>query len=50
MAFDAGRTLIMKTFKLILLLALVFFAGAVVGVVGTRAVVRRVVQQGFFAS
>ncbi len=35
----------MKTLKLILLLALVFLAGAVVGVVGTRAVVRRVVQQ-----
>jgi len=35
----------MKTFKLILLLALVFFAGVVAGVVGTRAVVRRVVQQ-----
>jgi Spy/CpxP family protein refolding chaperone len=35
----------MKTFKLILLLSLVFFAGAVVGVVVTRAVVRRVVQQ-----
>jgi Spy/CpxP family protein refolding chaperone len=35
----------MKTFRLILLLALVFFAGAVVGVVGARAVMRRVVQQ-----
>jgi Spy/CpxP family protein refolding chaperone len=35
----------MKTFKLILLLSLVFFAGIVIGVVGTRAVVRRVVQQ-----
>ena len=35
----------MKTFKTILLLALVFFAGIVIGVVGTRAVVRRVVQQ-----
>src|SRR5208283_5507818 len=35
----------MKTFKLVLLLALVFFAGVVAGVVGTRAVVRRVVQQ-----
>ncbi len=35
----------MKTFKLILLLALVFFTGVVAGVVGTRAVVRRVVQQ-----
>ena len=45
MVFDSQRILIMKTFKLILLLALVFFAGAVAGVVGTRAVVRRVVQQ-----
>jgi hypothetical protein len=35
----------MKTFKLVLLLALVFLSGAVAGVVGTRAVVRRVVQQ-----
>jgi Spy/CpxP family protein refolding chaperone len=35
----------MKTFKLILVLALVFFAGVVIGVVGTRAVVRRAVQQ-----
>ena len=35
----------MKTFKLVLILALVFFAGVAVGVVGTRAVVRRVVQQ-----
>ena len=35
----------MKTFKLGLLLALVFFAGVVSGVVGTRAVVRRVVAQ-----
>ena len=38
----------MKTFKLILLLSLVFFAGAVIGVVGTRAVVRHVVQRGRF--
>jgi hypothetical protein len=37
----------MKTFKIILLLALVFFAGAVVGVVGTRAVVRRAVSRAF---
>lgn len=35
----------MKTFKLFLLVALVFVAGVVVGVVGTRAVVRRVVAQ-----
>jgi len=35
----------MKTFKLSLVLALVFLAGMVVGVVGTRAVVRHVVQQ-----
>jgi Spy/CpxP family protein refolding chaperone len=35
----------MKTFKSLLLLALVFFAGLVVGVVATRAVVRHVVQQ-----
>jgi len=35
----------MKKFKLILLLALVFFAGLIAGVVVTRAVVRRVVQQ-----
>lgn len=35
----------MKTFKLILLLALVFSAGVAAGVVGTRAMVRRVVQQ-----
>jgi len=35
----------MKTFKSILLLALVFFAGAVVGVVGTRAVVRHIVHE-----
>lgn len=39
MAFD------MKTLKLLLLLALVFAAGAVAGVVGTRAVVRRVVSE-----
>jgi uncharacterized membrane-anchored protein YhcB (DUF1043 family) len=35
----------MKTLKLILLPSLVFLAGVVIGVVGTRAVVRRVVQQ-----
>lgn len=35
----------MKNWKSVLLLLLVFFAGAVVGVVGTRVVVRRVVQQ-----
>lgn len=35
----------MKTFKLILLLALVFLAGAVAGVVGTRMAVRHFVQQ-----
>jgi hypothetical protein len=38
------RILIMKTFKSLLLLALIFFAGIVVGVVGTRAVVRHVVR------
>jgi hypothetical protein len=35
----------MKNWKSILLLGLVFFAGVAVGVVGTRVVVRRVVQQ-----
>lgn len=35
----------MKNWKSLLLLALVFFAGVAVGVVGTRVVVRRVVQQ-----
>jgi hypothetical protein len=35
----------MKNWKSILLLALVFFAGLAVGVVGTRIAVRRVVQQ-----
>ena len=34
----------MKAFKSILLLALVFFAGVVIGVVGTRAVVRHIVR------
>jgi hypothetical protein len=35
----------MKNWKSILLLALVFLAGLAVGVVGTRVVVRRVLQQ-----
>jgi hypothetical protein len=35
----------MKNWKSILLLGLVFFAGVAVGVVGTRVVIRRVVQQ-----
>ena len=35
----------MKNWKSLLLLALVFFSGMAVGVVGTRIVVRRVVQQ-----
>lgn len=35
----------MKTFKSLLLVALVFLAGAVAGVVGTRAVVRHVVRE-----
>jgi hypothetical protein len=35
----------MKNFKSILLLALVFIAGAVVGVVATRSVVRHVVRE-----
>ena len=35
----------MKKWKSILLLVLVFFAGLAVGVVGTRAAVRRAVQQ-----
>jgi hypothetical protein len=35
----------MKQWKTILLLALIFFAGLAVGVVGTRLVVRRAVQQ-----
>lgn len=35
----------MKIWKVLLLLALVFFAGIAVGVVGTRVVVRSVVQQ-----
>jgi hypothetical protein len=45
MVFDAQRILNMKNFKLILLLALVFLAGVVAGVVGTRAVVRRIVNE-----
>jgi hypothetical protein len=44
-AFDAQRILTMKVFKSLLLLALVFFAGIVIGVVGTRVVVRHAVQQ-----
>jgi hypothetical protein len=35
----------MRNWKSVLLLVLVFLAGIAVGVVGTRAVVRRVVQQ-----
>jgi hypothetical protein len=35
----------MKTFKLIFLLALVFFAGTIAGVVATRAVVRHAVRE-----
>ena len=35
----------MKVFKSLLLLALVFFAGIVIGIVGTRVVVRHAVQQ-----
>jgi uncharacterized membrane protein len=35
----------MKTFKLFLLVALVFLAGAVAGVVGTRMVVRREMRE-----
>jgi hypothetical protein len=35
----------MKTWRAILVLGLVFFAGIVLGVVGTRVVVRRLVQQ-----
>ena len=35
----------MKTFKSLLLVALVFLAGAVAGVVGTRIVVRHVVDE-----
>jgi Spy/CpxP family protein refolding chaperone len=35
----------MKLFKSLLLLALMFFAGIVVGVVGTRAVVRHAVRE-----
>jgi Spy/CpxP family protein refolding chaperone len=45
MAFDAKWILIMKTFKLLLLVALVFLAGVVAGVVGTRIVVRQVMGE-----
>jgi Spy/CpxP family protein refolding chaperone len=44
MAFDSQRILIMKTFKLWLLVGLVFLAGVVAGVVGTRIVVRHAVR------
>jgi hypothetical protein len=44
MAVHRKRILIMKLFKSLLLLALVFFAGIVVGVVGTRVAVRHVVR------
>jgi hypothetical protein len=40
MVFDADRTLIMKTLKLSLLIALVFLAGVAAGVVGTRIAIR----------
>jgi Spy/CpxP family protein refolding chaperone len=40
MAFDADRTLIMKTFKLLALVTLVFLAGVAAGVVGTRLAIR----------
>ncbi len=40
MAFDADRTLIMKTLKLLALITLVFMAGVAAGVVGTRLVIR----------
>ena len=39
-AFDTDRTLIMKAFKLSLLVALVFLAGVAAGVVGTRIAIR----------
>ena len=45
MAFDFQRILIMKTFKSLLLVALVFLAGVVAGVVGTRIVVRQVMGE-----
>ena len=40
MAVDPDRTLIMKTFKLLLLVTLVFLAGVTAGVVGTRIAIR----------
>jgi Spy/CpxP family protein refolding chaperone len=45
MVFDLQRILIMKTFKSLLLVALVFLAGMVTGVVGTRIVVRQVMGE-----
>jgi Spy/CpxP family protein refolding chaperone len=45
MAYDSGWVLIMKTFKLLLLVSLVFMSGVVSGVVGTRIVVRRVMGE-----
>jgi Spy/CpxP family protein refolding chaperone len=45
MAVHWKRILIMKLFKSLLLLTLVFFAGIVVGVVATRVVVRHVVRE-----
>ena len=45
MAFDFQRILIMKIFKSLLLVALVFLAGVVAGVVGTRIVVRQVMGE-----
>ena len=45
MAFDSDWALIMKTFKLLLLVSLVFMSGVVSGVVGTRIVVRRVMGE-----
>jgi Spy/CpxP family protein refolding chaperone len=45
MAFDFQWILIMKTFKLLLLVALVFSAGVAAGVVGTRIVVRQVIGE-----
>ena len=45
MAFDFQWILIMKTFKSLLLVALVFLAGVVAGVVGMRIVVRQVMGE-----
>jgi hypothetical protein len=45
MAIRWERILIMKLLKSLLLLGLFFFAGLVVGIVGTRAVVRHVVRE-----